>query len=85
MITFVVLLNTQCSKPNWDLQYLSLKVMLKSKWVSLNLDIDLMTLIILQLEFSFIFLKFTIYLRLLLENFVENHQFNVISSYFKQF
>ena len=39
-----------------------LKVMLKSKGFSLVLDIDFVTLIILKLEFSFIFLEFIIYL-----------------------
>ena len=39
------------------------KVMIKSKWLSLVLDVDFLTLIILKLEFSFIFLEFVIYLR----------------------
>ena len=53
--------------------------MLKSKLLSLVLDIDFMTLTI-----SFTFLEFIIYLRASLQNFVENHQYNVILSYFKQ-
>ena len=48
------------------------------------LDVDFITLTILKLEFSFIFLEFIIYLRASSQNFVENHQFNVILSYFKQ-
>ena len=57
--------------------------MLKSKWLSLGLDIDFMTLTILKLEFSFISLEFNICLRASSQNYVENHQFNVILSYFK--
>ena len=57
--------------------------MLKNKWLSLVLDVDFMTLTILKLEF-FIFLEFIIYLRASPQNFVKNHQFNVILSYFKQ-
>ena len=41
-----------------------------------------MSFTILQLEFSFIFLEFIIYLRASSQNLVENHQFNVILSYF---
>ena len=44
----------KCRKSSWDLQYLSLNVMLKSKWLSHALDIDFMTITILKLEFSFI-------------------------------
>ena len=58
--------------------------MLKSKWLSLVLDVDFMTLTLLKLEFSFIFLEFIVYLRASSQNFVENHQFNIILSYFKQ-
>ena len=43
-----------------------------------------MTLTILILEFSFIFLKFITYLRVASQNFMENHQINVILLYFKQ-
>ena len=63
---------------NVENQYLSLKNMLKSEWLTLILDVDLMTLTILKLEFSFIFLEFTIHLRASSQNFVENHQINVI-------
>ena len=84
MMTFVVVLNTQLWKSSWDLQCLSLKVMLKSKWLSMLLDVDFMTLTISKLEFSFIFLVFIVYLRASLWNFVENHQFYVILSYYKQ-
>ena len=52
--------------------------------VESSLDIDFMTSNILELEFSFIFLEFIIYLRASSQNFVESHQFNVILSYFKQ-
>ena len=58
--------------------------MLKSKWLSLVVDIDFMNLIILKLEFSFIFLEFIIYFRASSQNFMKNHQCNVILSYFKQ-
>ena len=58
--------------------------MLKSKWLTMVLDIDFMTLTILMLEFSFIFIEFIIYLRAPSQNFVENHQFHVILPYFKQ-
>ena len=74
----------KCRKSSWDLKYSSLKVMLKSKWLSLILSVNFMTLAILKLESSFIFLEFTIYLRATSHDFVENHQFNVILSYFKQ-
>jgi hypothetical protein len=59
---------------------LSLKVMLKSKWLSMSLDIDFMTLTILKLEFSFIFFEFIIYLRASSQNFMENHQANDVLS-----
>ena len=52
--------------------------MLKSKWLSMILDIDFMTLPILKMEFYFIILECIIYLRALSQNFVENHHFNVI-------
>ena len=58
--------------------------MLKSKWLSLVLDVYFMTLIILNLEFSFIFLEFIIFLRASSQNFVENHHIDIILSYFKQ-
>ena len=58
--------------------------MLKSKWLSLILDVHFMTLTILKLESLFIFLEFTIYLRASSQNFVENEQFNAIFSYSKQ-
>ena len=64
--------------------HLSIKVMLKSKWLIMVLYVDFMTLTILKLEFSFIFLEFIIYLRVSSQNFVKNHQFNVILSYFKE-
>ena len=82
MMTFVVALNTQMS--SWDLQYLSLKVILKSKCLSLVLDMDFMSLTTLKLKFSFIFLEFSIYLRASSQNLVENHHFNIILLYFKQ-
>ena len=58
--------------------------MLKSKWLSLILDVDFMTLTIFELKFSFIFLELVIYLRASSQNFGEVHQFNVILLYFKQ-
>ena len=59
----------KCRNSSWDLQYLFLKGMLKSKWLSLVLDVDFMTLTILKLEFSFIFLEF--YLRASSQNFAK--------------
>ena len=41
-------------KPSRDLKYLSLKVMLISKWSGLVLDVDFMTSIILKFNFFFI-------------------------------
>ena len=35
--------------------------MLKSKWLGMVLDVDFMTLTILKLEFSFVFLEFIVY------------------------
>ena len=58
-------------------------MMLKSKWLSMVLDVDFMTLTILKLEFSFIFFEFIIYLRASSQSFYENHQFNVFLLYFK--
>ena len=58
--------------------------MLKSKWLSMVLDVNFMTLIVLKLEYSYIFLESIIYLRASSQNFVENHQLNVILSHFKQ-
>ena len=49
-------------------------MMLKNKWLSLILDVDLMALPILKLEFSFKFLEFIVYLRVSSQNFMENHQ-----------
>ena len=43
-----------------------------------------MTLNILELEFFLIILKSVIHFKASSQNFVENHQFNIISSYFKQ-
>ena len=48
------------------------------------LDIYFMTLTILKLEICVKFLVWIIYLRASSQNFVENHQFNIILSYFKQ-
>jgi len=59
--------------------------MLKSKWLNLVLDVDFMTLNILKLEISFIFLEFITYLMASSQNFVENHQFNVILTYFTKY
>ena len=73
----------KCRKSSWELQKLSLKVMLKSKCLSLGLDVDFMTLIYFKLEFSFIFVEL-INLRVSSQNFMKNHQHNAILSYFKQ-
>ena len=74
----------KCRKSSWDLKYASLKVMLKSKWLSLVLDIDFMTLTILKLEFSFIFLEFVIYLRASWQDFVGIPLFLCFLFYFEQ-
>ena len=58
--------------------------MLKSKWLSLILNVDFMTLTILKLEFFSIFLEFIMYLRASSQNFVENNNFYIILSYLKQ-
>ena len=49
--------------------------MLESKWLSLILDVDFMTLTIFKLEFLFpsIFLESIIYLWASSQNFVENY------------
>ena len=52
--------------------------------LSLVLDVDFMTLTILKLEFSFMFLEFVIYFKASSQNFVENHKYNVILLYCKQ-
>ena len=80
----LLLLLLLCRKSSSDLQYFSLKVMLQSKWLSLVLDVDFMPLTILKLEFSFIFFEFIIYLMASSQNFMENYQFNIILSCFKQ-
>ena len=43
-----------------------------------------MTFTIQKLEFSFMFLKFIVYLSASSEDYVTNHQLNVILSYSKQ-
>ena len=58
--------------------------MSKSKWLSLVLDVNFMTLTIFILELSSIFLILIIYLRASSQNFVGIHQFNVNLSYFEQ-
>ena len=59
--------------------------MLKSTWLNLVLNMDLMTLHVLKLEFFlFLFLEFIVYLRSPSQNFVENLHFDVILSYFRQ-
>ena len=51
--------------------------MLKSKWLDLVLDVDFMTLNILELDFFFTLLYFIIHFKAS-SQFVENHQFDVI-------
>ena len=75
----------KCRISSWYLQYLSLKVMFKNKWLGLVLEVDFMTLTNLKFKFSFMFLEFNMYLRAWSQNFVKNHQFDVILSYFKHF
>ena len=85
MMTSIVVVNTQYSNvgyQGWELQNLSLKVMLKRKWLNLVLDVEFMTSNILKLVF-FMFLEFIIYMRASSEKFVENHQFNVFFSVFQ--
>ena len=71
----------KCRMRSWDLKKLLLKVMLKSTWLNLVLNVNFMNLNILKLEF-FHFLEFIIYLRLSSQNFVENHQFKWNLLYF---
>ena len=47
----------------WDLQKISLIILLKRYWLKMVLDIDFMTLNILKDFFSFIFLEFVMNLR----------------------
>ena len=58
-------------------------MMLKSKWLNLVLNVNFMTLNVLKLDL-FIFLEFIIYLRASSQSLVENHNFYVDLSYFKQ-
>ena len=55
--------------------------MLKTECLSLVLGVHFMTLIVLKLEYSFNFPWFIIDLKASSQNFVENHQFDVIVSY----
>ena len=57
--------------------------MLKSKWLSLILDVDFM-INYFEVGIFFIFLEFIIHLMASSHNFVESYQFNGILSYFKQ-
>ena len=59
--------------------------MLRSKWLSLVLDVTFMTFTILKLKFSFVFLEFIIYLRASSQNIEENHQFKCNLSYIHLF
>ena len=59
-------------------------IQLEKNWLSMVLDVDFMTLTILKLVFSFIFLELIIYLRASSQDFVENHQFDVVLWYFKK-
>ena len=59
--------------------------MLKSKCLSTILEVNITTLIISKLGFSFIFLEFIVYLRASSQNFVENHKFNVILLYLEKY
>ena len=65
----------KCIIPRCDLQHLSLKVMLKRKWLDLNLDINFMILTIWNFMFYIfrIFIKFIIHLRSSLKVFVESY------------
>ena len=74
MMTCIGVLNTQ---------NLSLKVMLKSKWLSLVLNVDFMTLTILKLDFFSIFLESIVFLKAMSQNLVEKPSINVILSYFR--
>ena len=53
--------------------------MLRNKWLSMILDVDIMTLSIVKLEISFILLELIVYLRTCHKTLVENHQFKQIS------
>ena len=83
MMAYVVELNTQMWKIKLRSSILIIRSVAQSKWLSLVLDIDFMTLTILKFDFSIMFLDFIIYLRVSSQNFVEDHQFNFVLSYFK--
>ena len=59
--------------------------MLQSKWLNLVLHIDFMTLHILKLEFCFILLEVIMYSEASSQDFVKNHQFNVLYHVLKIF
>ena len=71
----------KCKVPKWNLQNLSLKVMLKNKWVDLVLDTNFMTLTNFSL-ILFMLLDFIVLLRSPSNHFGKNHQLNVTLSFF---
>lgn len=62
----------------WDFQTLSWKVMIKSKWLYVILDISFMSLTILNIIVFVIFLVFNICFNSSSNIFVQKHQFNII-------
>ena len=51
MMTSIVVLNTQCWISSWDLQNLSLNLMLKNTWLIIVLHVGFITLKFLKLDF----------------------------------
>ena len=66
---------------SWDLQYLSLIVMLKSNWLSLDLNVDFMTLTILKLDFFSCSLNSFFTWGHHHKNFIKKHKLYVILYY----
>ena len=79
----------KCGIRRLDLWNLSLKVMLKSKWLCLVLDVNFMTLTILNRMYIFyipwIHYKFAVIIMFIYLFIVENHWFNLFLLYFKQY
>ena len=53
MVTSIIVLRFKCRIPRLDLQTLLVKIMLKSKWLDLVLDENIMTLTVLSFDLFF--------------------------------